>query len=189
MAIADTVTVEGHAIVSEDGMIAASDGSMPDALRNEADWRHFQAALDRAVLVVVGRLGHLRHPNPGRRRLVLTHAVADLAPDPADPRATFWNPAGIDIADVLRRLGITSGTLAITGGTGAFDLFLPYYDRFVLSEVRGLAVAGGRPCFTAGHPRFALPGAGLTPTDMDMLDRSLVQTVWVRGATPGPPGC
>ena len=73
MSIPDTsVIVEGHAIVSVDGMIAAADGSMPPALRNEADWRIFQAALDAAVLVVLGRLGHERNPNPGRKRLVLS---------------------------------------------------------------------------------------------------------------------
>ena len=190
MAIDGTdIEVEGHAIVSEDGMIAAADGTMPAALRNDADWRLFQAALDRAALVVVGRLGHERHPNPGRRRLVLTHRIETLAPDPADPLATFWNPAGLPLADLLAPLELHSGTLAITGGTGTFDLFLPHYDRFVLSEVRGLAIPDGRPCFSAGHPRFALPGAGLTPTDMDMLDRGVVQTLWIRGATPVALGC
>ena len=75
---------EGHAIVSVDGMIADAEGLMPAALRNDADWRLFQAALDGAALVVLGRLGHARHPNPGRRRLVVTRAVEALAPDPQD---------------------------------------------------------------------------------------------------------
>lgn len=175
-----TVVVEGHAIVSEDGMIAASDGSMPDALRNDADWKLFQAALDRAALVVLGRLGHSRHPNPGRRRLVLTRSVADLLADPADPLATFWNPAGLGIDTVLERLDIGGGTIAITGGTGTFDLFLPHYDRFVLSEVRNLTLPGGVACFSKGHPRFVLPGAGLEARDMDVIDRGVVQTQWVR---------
>jgi len=175
-----SVVVEGHAIVSEDGMIAAADGTMPDALRSDADWRLFQAALDRAAIVVVGRLGHSRHPNPGRRRLVLTRSVADLAADPDDRLATLWNPAGLSIAAVLDRLGIATGTVAITGGTGTFDLFLPYYDRFVLSEVRNLTLAGGVPCFSKGHPRFVLPGAGLEARDMDVIDRGVVQTQWVR---------
>ena len=183
------VTIEGHAIIAEDGSIAAPDGSMPDSLRNDADWRSFQAALDGAALVVLGRLGHTRHPNPGRRRLVLTHSVDTFAPDPGDPRATFWNPGGIGIADMLHQLGIAEGVVAITGGTGAFDLFVPHYDGFVLSEVRNLFIAGGVPCFSVGHPRFVLPGAGLTPTDMAMIDRGVVQTRWVRGATPIQPGC
>ncbi|MBL8594343.1 MAG: dihydrofolate reductase, partial [Devosia sp.] len=109
-----SVIVEGHAIVSVDGMIAAADGSMPPALRNEADWRIFQAALDAAALVVLGRLGHERHPNPGRKRLVLTRSVATLERDPADALTQFWNPAGLDIGEVLTELGISDGTIAIT---------------------------------------------------------------------------
>lgn len=174
------VIVEGHAIVSVDGMIAAADGSMPDALRNDADWRLFQAALDRAALVVLGRLGHDHHPNPGRQRLVLTRSTADFANDPHDPLATLWNPAGLDIASVLDRLGIADGVVAITGGTSTFDLFLPHYDRFVLSEVRALTLEGGIPCFSKGHPRFVLPGAGLEARDMELIDRGVVQTQWVR---------
>lgn len=175
-----SVIVEGHAIVSVDGMIAAADGSMPPALRSEPDWRIFQAALDVAALVVLGRLGHTRHPNPGRRRLVLTRSVADLQPDPDDPLTTLWNPFGMEIGTVLERLGIAQGTIAVTGGTGTFDHFIPFYDRFVLSEVRGLALDDGIPCFTKGHPRFVLPGAGLVARDMEVIDRGVVQTQWVR---------
>lgn len=174
------ILVEGHAIISDDGMIADATGGMPPELRNDADWRLFQAALDRAALVVLGRIGHMRHPNPGRRRLVLTHSVTDLQPDPVDAKSSYWNPAGLDITEVMARLGITEGTVAITGGTGTFDLFLPWYDRFVLSEVRGLNMPDGTPCFTKGHPRFVLPGAGLEARDMEMIDRGVVQTQWVR---------
>ena len=174
------ILVEGHAIVSDDGMIAAADGSMPPELRNDADWRLFQAALDRAALVVLGRIGHMRHPNPGRRRLVLTHSVADLQPDPVDEHSSYWNPAGLGIEDVMARLGIHEGTVAVTGGTGTFDLFLPWSDRFVLAEVRGLRITEGTPCFSKGHPRFVLPGEGLQARDMEMIDRGVVQTQWVR---------
>ncbi|MBN9361268.1 MULTISPECIES: dihydrofolate reductase [unclassified Devosia] len=175
-----TVIIEGHAIVSVDGMIAAVDGTMPLALRNEADWRIFQAALDAAALVVLGRLGHERHPNPGRRRLVLTRSVAALEADPGDALTQLWNPAGMEIADVLRQLGVAEGTVAITGGTGTFDLFLPLLDRFVLSEVRDLTLPDGIACFTKGHPRLVLPGAGLEARDMELIDRGVVQTQWVR---------
>lgn len=175
-----SVIVEGHAIVSVDGMIAAADGTMPPALRNEADWRIFQAALDAAALVVLGRLGHERHPNPGRKRLVLTRSVDTLERDPDDPLTHYWNPANIEIGPVLDQLGITDGVLAVTGGTGTFDLFLPLFDRFVLSEVRDLTLADGIPCFTKGHPRLVLPGAGLEARDMELIDRGVVQTQWVR---------
>lgn len=176
------VHIEGHAIVSDDGMIASADGTMPDRLRVDADWRWFQAALDRAALVVLGRLGHLRHRNPGRRRLVLTRSVTDLLADPADPLATLWNPAACGLAEALHRLSIDRGTVAITGGTGAFDLAVPYYDSFVLSEVRGLAIPDGVPCFSTGHPRFVLPGAGLGPTDMHAIAPGVIQTTWTRAA-------
>jgi len=180
-----SILVEGHAIVSADGMIADRHGGMPPELRSEADWRIFQAALDRAALVVLGRVGHMRHPNPGRRRLVLTHSVAELQPDPLDAHASYWNPAGLAITEVLARLGIVEGTLAITGGTGAFDLFLPWYDSFLLSEVRALELPDGIPCFTKGHPRFTLPGAGLEARDMETIDPGVVQTLWVRAAKSG----
>ncbi len=183
------VIVEGHAITSADGMIAAADGTMPPELHSEADWRLFQAALDDSVLVVLGRIGHARHPNPGRSRLVLTRSVADLSPDPSDQHATFWNPAGMEIAAVLDRLGISEGTVAVTGGTGTFDHFLPFYDRFVLSEVRGLTLPGGIPCFSKDHPRFVLPGAGLEPRDMEIIDRGVLQTHWVRAEKRLPTSC
>ncbi|MGV3491562.1 MAG: dihydrofolate reductase [Devosia sp.] len=180
-----SVTVEGHAIVSVDGMIAAADGTMPPELRSDADWWLFQAALDAAAIVVLGRIGHARHPNPGRRRLVLTRSVASMEADPADALATLWNPDGIGIGEVLERLGIGSGTVAVTGGTGTFDLFRPWYDRFVLSEVRALTLPGGVPCFSTDHPRFVLPGAGLEARDMSVIDPGVVQTIWMRAAKSG----
>ena len=180
MPVASPIRFEGHAIVSVDGMIAAADGSMPPELRSDADWRLFQAALDRAALVVLGRVGHAKHPNPGRRRLVLTRSVHHLAPDPADPLATLWNPAGIEVTAVLAQLNITEGVVAVTGGTGAFDHFIPLYDRFMLSEIRSLTLPDGIPCFSNGHPRYVLPGNGLVPRDMEVIDRGVVQTQWVR---------
>lgn len=172
------LSFEGHAIVSADGMIAAVDGSMPAALRSDADWRYFQAALGRAALVVLGRKGHANHPNPGRRRLVLTHGVAALEADPADPLAMLWNPAGIGIAEVLERLGIGAGVIAVTGGTGTFDLFGPLYDRFVLAEVVGLRLPGGVPCFSAGHPAEVLARLGLVRDTATEIEPGVVQSHW-----------
>jgi hypothetical protein len=176
------LAVEGHAIVSADGMIADARGEMPGRLRNDADWRYFQAALDRAALVVLGRLGHARHPNPGRRRLVLTHQIETLEQDRHDALATFWNPAGLPLQHVLDSLGVYEGTLAITGGTGSFDLFLPYYSSFVLAEVHGFLLPGGTPCFSNGHPRDVLRAAGLRPGKTLTIDPSanVTQTDWTR---------
>jgi hypothetical protein len=174
--------IEGHAIVSADGMIADARGEMPGRLRNDADWRYFQDALDRAALVVLGRLGHARHPNRGRRRLVLTHQIETLEQDRHDPLATLWNPAGLALQHVLDDLGVYEGTLAITGGTGSFDLFLPFYTNFVLAEVHGFLLPGGTPCFSTGQPRDALTAAGLTPGETHTIDpaASVTQTGWTR---------
>ena len=43
---------------------------------------------------------------------------------------------------MLETLGIEDGIVAITGGTGTFDLFAPLLDAFVLSEVHGLVLPG-----------------------------------------------
>lgn len=176
------IRCEGHAIVSTDGMIADAAGTMPAALRNEADWRAFQAALDRAALVVLGRIGHARHPNPGRRRLVFTRGVTGFASDPGDPHATLFNPDGAALADVLDFLGIATGTLAITGGTAVFDFFLPLYDAFVLAESQQLVLPAGRPCFSGGHPRAVLSTTGLTPGDFELIDAGakVSATTWQR---------
>jgi hypothetical protein len=169
---------EGHAIVSVDGMIADSDGNVPPSLRNDADWKQYQAALDASVLVVTGRRGHERNPNPGRRRLVLTRSVPTLASDPQDSRATFWNPAGLPLDAALAELGVRAGTVAVTG---VFDFFLPHLDSFLLSEVHGLVLAGGTPCFSAGHPRSVLAEAGFQPRDVSLIDAAamVTSTRWV----------
>src|SRR5690606_29970611 len=130
----------------------------------------FQAALDDAALVVVGRLGHERHPNPGRHRLVPTSRVARLEADPGDGQAHLWNPAALGIAEVLADLGVVSGTVAVTGGRRVFDLFLPHYTGFRLSEANALVIRGGIPAFTAGHPRAVLAGAGHLPSRFEPLD-------------------
>src|SRR5689334_21826534 len=98
-------------------MIATRDHRMPPELRSEADWRRFQAELDQSRLVVLGRLGHEAHPNPGRLRLVATSRVARLDVDRSDARAIFWNPAILPAVAALAELGIADGTVAVTGGT------------------------------------------------------------------------
>ena len=175
-----TLDIIGHAIVSAEGNIADADHRMPAALRNEADWRRFQAALDASALVVLGRIGHEAHPNPGRRRLVVTSRLATLGPDPADPQAMLWNPQGIAFADVISTLGIAHKTIAITGGTRVFDLFLDRFTRFDLVEVAGVSVADGLPCFSSGPPRLVLAAAGLHPTQAEPLDAQALLTVWRR---------
>jgi hypothetical protein len=185
-ALPKDLAIEGHAIVSADGMIADAEGGMPTGLRNDADWRRFQAALDRAALVVLGRLGHERHPNPnGRRRLVVTSGVAALAADAADPRTSLWNPGGMTLDRVLEELGIATGTVAVTGGTRVFDLFLPWFDSFALATATRVRMPGGRPCFSTGVPETVLAGAGLVasgPKSLD-ADAGVMLVEWTRPGT------
>lgn len=178
------ISIVGHAIVSADGMIADAAGEMPAALRNDADWQAFQSALDRAALVVLGRVGHARHPNPGRRRLVLTRSVPTLRPDTSDPLALLWNPLGMPLAHVLDALEIAEGSVAVTGGTGVFDHFIGRYDRFDLSEIHDFVLPGGKPCFSAGHPRTVLAAAGLAPGRSALIDTAagVAMTAWLRRA-------
>jgi dihydrofolate reductase len=172
------VEIVGHAIVSADGRIAAADGRTPPALHNAKDWTRFQAALDAAALVVLGRLGHERHPNPGRRRLVVTRGVAAL--DTADPLAIRWNPAGLAFDAVCARLGLADGTVAVTGGRDVFDLFLPLFTRFELVTVAGTTLPDGIACFTAGPPSEVLPAAGLRRAVTTPLDPGVTLTIWTR---------
>jgi len=166
-------------------MIADASGQTPDSLRNRTDWQRFQVELDRAALVVLGRASHERYLNPGRRRLVVTHRVAAVGPDPKDSRAAFWNPAGVSLEYVLRGLGIAQGTIAITG---LFDLFLGNYTSFDLAEAGLLTLPEGKPCFASGHPRKVLSAIGLKPVTFEMLDEEshVTLTRWERPAVTTP---
>src|SRR3954463_14955041 len=87
--------IEGYVIVSADGMLANADHVMPDELKFEGDKQFFTAALDRADLIVHGRGSYEDQANsPRRKRIVLTRAIGAIAPDPSNPNATLWNPAG-----------------------------------------------------------------------------------------------
>jgi hypothetical protein len=170
----------GHAVVSADGKIADRDRRMPAALRNDADWRRFQAALDRSALVVLGRIGHEAHPNPGRKRLVVTSGVAWLERDPNDENAMLWNPGGISWHRVLAGLGIADGMIAVTGGQRVFDLFLPGFTSFDLVTVTGVTIPDGVPCFSTGLPWDILAIAKMRVAETEELDVGVVLTTWVR---------
>jgi hypothetical protein len=171
-----TIEIVGHAVVSADGRIADRNRQMPATLRNDEDWTRFQAALDRAALVVLGRLGHEAHPNPGRRRLVATSRVARL--ERIDELVWLWNPAGIDFRDVVGELGITDGIVAVTGGQQVFDYFVHRFTRFDLVTVDGALIPDGVPCFSAGWPDEVLAQAGLRVVGREMLDPGVRLEVW-----------
>jgi len=167
--------IEGYVIVSADGMIADAKGVMPDSIRNDADQRFFQSALDAAAVVVHGRHSHEGGPRAARRkRLVLTRQIAGLAPDPSRPNSLLWNPFGASLEQALEASGVTDGTVAVIGGPEVFSLFLPLYDSFHLSRAANAKLPGGLPVFTEvgphATPEDVLTRHGLKPGAQRDLD-------------------
>ena len=165
---------EGYVIVSGDGMLANADNVMPDELKFEGDKRFFTAALDAAALIVHGRHSHEEQPNsPKRTRIVLTRKVAATAPDPSNPKALLWNPAGASFEEAAERAAVTSGIVAIIGGPAVFDMFMDRYYTFWLSVAPNVRLPGGEPCFPGVGPRTPqqiLGQHGLKPGKAEMLD-------------------
>ncbi|MGQ0683247.1 dihydrofolate reductase [Bradyrhizobium sp.] len=178
---------EGYVIVSGDGMLANAQNVMPDELKFEGDKRFFTAALDRAALIVHGRNSHEDQPNsPKRKRIILTRRVASTEPDPSNPKALLWNPAGIAFEQASERIGVTAGTIAIIGGPAVFDMFMDRYDAFWLSVAVNVRLPGGEPCFPGVGPRTpqqVLRSHGLKPGEAQMLDPAdgVSVTPWRRG--------
>src|SRR5215471_12850839 len=168
--------IEGFAIVSADGMIADTTGVMPDALHFDADQRFFSRELDRVDVLVHGRNSHESQPNsPLRRRLIATRKIATAAPDPTDPKALLWNPAGLPFEEACHFQGLMRGTAAIIGGTEIFTLFLELgYDVFHLSRASRVRLPGGLPVFAqvsyGRTPEDVLTQFGLEPGPMRVLD-------------------
>src|SRR3984957_11204513 len=106
--------IEGYVIVSADGMLANADRVMPVELKFEGDKQFFTAALDRADLIVHGRHSHEGQPNsPRRKRIILPRRTGSIAPDPSNPRAPRWNPAGASFEAACDCAGLRSGRIAI----------------------------------------------------------------------------
>jgi hypothetical protein len=166
--------IEGYVIVSADGMLANADRVMPDALKFEGDKRFFTAALDRAALIVHGRHSFEDQPNsPRRERIVVTRTIGTIAPDPSNPKATLWNPAGAAFEAACEHAGVRSGTVAIIGGPVVFGMFMDRYDTFWLSQAPHVRLPGGEPCFPgvpAQSPQDILTAHGLRAGDAQILD-------------------
>lgn len=184
--------VEGYVIVSADGMLANADHVMPDELRFKGDKHFFTAALDRADLIVHGRNSYEDQSNsPGRKRLIVTRSVAAIAPDPSNPKATLWNPAGASFAAACERAGIRTGTVAVIGGPDIFGMFMDRYDTFWLSLAPGVKLPGGQACFP-GVPRHSpqeiLAAHGLAAGEARMLDSAddVTVTPWRRVVQTSP---
>ena len=124
--------IEAHVIASADGMLADATRVKPASLHFAADQRHFKNGLDQADVVVNGRHSQEGDPNAmNRRRLVVTRQVARVAPDPDNPQARLWNPAGASLEEACAALGLETGTVAVIGGPQVFTLFLKLgYDCF-----------------------------------------------------------
>jgi hypothetical protein len=178
--------IEAYVIASADGMLADASGVQPASLHFEADQRHFEEGLDQAELVVNGRHSQEGHANAmRRRRFVLTRQVANLAPDPDNPKARLWNPAGASLEAACAALGLSSGRVAVIGGPQVFTLFLKLgYDCFHLSRAIKVRLAGGLPVFSrqvfGGDPDEALLAAGLKARPPVRLDDGLTLTDWER---------
>ncbi len=179
--------VEGFVIVASNGMIADAGGKMPAAIRNDADQEFFQAALDRAAVVVHGRHSHEGGPRAAaRKRIILTRHVAAIAPHPKHPNAVLWTPGGVPLQEAITALGAGSGTVAIIGGTQVFSMFLPLYDAFHLSRAARAEIPSGLPVFDEVGP-FATPEDvlarhGLKPGSPRVLDAAAGVTLvtWAR---------
>jgi dihydrofolate reductase len=182
------LSVEGFVIVSADGMLADARHIMPDALKFDGDKTFFNAALDRASLIVHGRNSFEDQPNsPRRTRLILTRAVAAVAPDPKNPKATLWNPQGASFDQARQFAGVRSGTVAIIGGPGVFAMFMDHYDTFWLSQAGRVKLPGGEPCFPGvgqRSPQDVLAAHGLKPGEPLALDadNDVSVTPWRRSA-------
>lgn len=143
-----SVEIHGYAIVSEDDRIADANGAMPRALLNDADWAYFQAELDRADLVAIGRTSHEATPNvKRRRRLVLSRSARGLE---RREDALWWNPLELGWSEVVGELAPKGGRVATPGGQAAFDVFREIgFTAFHLSRAEGVSLPGGRGLFAA----------------------------------------
>ena len=178
--------IEAYVIASADGMLADATGVQPAALHFEADQQHFQEGLDRADVIVNGRRSQEGDSNAmNRLRLVLTRHVGDVGPDPDNPKARLWNPAGASLETACAALGLNSGTVAVIGGPQVFALFLKLgYDCFYLSRAVKVRLPGGMPVFGpklfGGDPEATLAAAGLQAQPPVWLDDGLTLTDWKR---------
>jgi dihydrofolate reductase len=184
--------IDGYVIVSADGMLADASHVMPDSLKFEGDKQFFTAALDRADLVVHGRHSFEDQPNsPRRTRIILTRAVGAVAPDPSNPKATLWNPAGASFESACDHAGVRTGTVAIIGGPDVFGMFMDRYDTFWLSLAPRVRLPGGEPCFPgvpAHSPQEILAAHGLKAGAAQILDSAegVSVTPWRRVAQTSP---
>ena len=178
--------IEGYAVICDNDCIADSDGHMPESLKSEAEWAYFQAGLDAAEIIVLGRKSHEVTPNPKERlRLVLTSSVDH--PQWEGEHTVLWNPSEASLELALAMFDLKVETLAITGGQLVFDHFLQReggYTCFHLSRMQDVYLHGGIKLFTAlsepsNTPEGYLKAKGYGPSDWQALDDKASVVRWV----------
>ena len=184
--------LEGYVIVSADGMLANAERVLPVELKFEGDKRFFTSALDSADLIVHGRNSFEDQPNsPSRNRIFVTRSIGALAPNPSNPRAILWNPAGASFEAACERAGVRAGTIAVIGGPDVFGMFMDRYDTFWLSLAPRVKLPGGEPCFPGvpeRSPQQILAAHDLTAGEARILDPAYGVTVtpWRRVGQTSP---
>ncbi|PCJ85896.1 MAG: hypothetical protein COA52_15705 [Hyphomicrobiales bacterium] len=180
------VFIDGYAIISDNHCIADADGNMPEALRNDADWDYFQAALDDAALTVLGRKGHEANGNPKKRkRLIVSRSVSGIE---QKSDSWWWNPAGCSWREAQEHAAPQGGRIAVPGGRDIFGLFLEIgYSTFHLARAKGVHVPGGTMMFPGAvdqSPEAILAAHGLAPGGERWLDEpaNVSLTVWQASA-------
>jgi dihydrofolate reductase len=183
--------IDGYVIVSVDGKLANAAGVMPDELKFAGDKAFFTNALDHVDLIVHGRNSFEDQPNsPRRKRIIVTRKVPALAPDPANPLAVLWNPAGASFEAACDQAGVRAGTVAIIGGPDVFGMFMDRYDTFWLSQAPHVRLPDGEPCFPgvpARSPQQILAAHGLKAGAPKILDSrfDVSVTPWRRDTERG----
>jgi dihydrofolate reductase len=176
----------GYVIVSAEGMLSDRHGVMPATLKFPGDLAFFTAGLDRADLIVHGRNSFEDQPNSAKRtRIFVSRSTDGVARDPANPKATLWNPAGASFEEACAAADIHAGTIAIIGGPDIFAMFFDRFDVFWLSQAPHVHLPDGKPCFPGvpgRTPQAILASHGLVASEVQMLDaeHDVTVTAWRR---------
>ena len=178
--------IEAYVIASADGMLADASGVQPASLHFEADQRHFREGLDQADVVVNGRHSPEGDPNAmNRRRLVVTRQVASLAPDPDNPKARLWNPAGASLEAACAALGMRVGHGRCHWRPAGLHPVSQARIRLLSPEPRDQCASARRPAGLqprgfGGDPDAALSGCRPQSSAPLWLDDGLTLTDWAR---------
>ncbi len=148
--------IEGYVILSADGMLADASGIMPPQLKFDADQKFFEAALDRADLIVHGRplvrgpaAFTLAHAHPGDAR----HSGTRRGPPPIQRQ-----PCGIRAARHSRTPAAQAGRdIGNRGRSSAARVC----SRCSWIATTVLAVAGASPDNSRRHRRLSRNSAAV----------------------------